>query len=783
MNGKKIKIGFLCGDIKDAYSRSLINGAFTAAEDFDINLVIVPGNYYGTDSFHDKYEYQSNALYSFQNSQNLDAVVILSGAIGPFSDDPMARNYFQRFADKFKGLPVVSVAKCSEGWSSIKYDNASAIKEGISYLVKEQQCKIIAMITGEKDSEDAMERLTAYKEGLLENDIEIDESLIAYGDFTYRSKALIKEFIQSHRGVDAIVFGNDGMAKMGYEAMEELGLEVGTDIAFLGFDDVEDAVKMRPPLASVRADAMELGYEAVKLAMKSCQLRVLRQVELPTKLLVRESMMRKRSLDQTSAEVLNNFEITTTVELFAKSQEIFDFLFDRRDISVNREELLKVYEPMVKSCASLFTKESLNEKDFYHFRQNIIDFLEVGCRYNMDASKLIRMMDQVMKRLLENQADETGRLEVSKMTARMFRRMVEAYDNKNNTESERKLHTYHVSNYITKSMFVFASGTEQNYRSILENLHLMGIKHSFLFLFKQPVINLISDDFATPEYLYLKAVQNRQNIYVPAHSKQKIKVDDMYQACIDESGEERMDLTLLDLYCDAEQYGILVCDIPFAQYEYAEQIVFQASMAIRMLSLLRNEQEVKEKLESSLNLLKKNNIELDHLSNRDELTGIYNRRGFYKASQNILGDSSNKGRLVLVIYADTDNLKIINDRYGHDEGDFAITTCSQALTDVLGKNSVVGRLGGDEFAAIVIADKVDASNEYKQSLEHYIDDINEKSDKTYLVRMSVGIAVLKYKKNMEIKDLLEKADALLYKEKMARKKEIGKQDIEKTPKE
>lgn len=139
-----------------------------------------------------------------------------------------------------------------------------------------------------------------------------------------------------------------------------------------------------------------------------------------------------------------------------------------------------------------------------------------------------------------------------------------------------------------------------------------------------------------------------------------------------------------------------------------------------------------------------------------------------------------KGKMLLVAYADTDNLKIINDRYGHDEGDYAITSCSQVLTKVFNKDSIIGRIGGDEFVIVSVVDNVSADSDYKKLIEAELNQLNENPDKAYYVRMSVGMVVVMNKIDVDIKDLLERADAVLYKEKKHRRKEISKQEVEKT---
>lgn len=773
-------IALLCGEPKDPYSNEIIKGALCAAKEYDVNLIIVPGKYYGNDirDFEFRFEYQYTALYSFINSKNVDAAVVLTGAIGPFSDDPSARNYFEDFRCKFDGLPVVSVATEVPGWSFIKYDNKVAIKEGVEYLIKEQNCKHIAMVTGEPNSEDAIERLNAYKEALLEEDMEIDEKLIVYGNFTMRSKDKIRNLIIQHPSIDAIVFANDLMAKAGYEVMNELGLVVGRDIAFLGFDDMSDAVRMSPPLASVRADASELGYEAVKLAVSTSDFNTIKSKILPTRLIVRESIQRKY-IDKDLTEIFSGGEFDIDIEFASKCFEIYEYLIDKRDYRIEHEKTMQKYLELCNSIENLLRASTVVERDLAEFEVCFTAFLKICSSYDVDFTRFIRIFDRVMKYMSDHKEDEESKSAISAITAKIIRKMVEELDN---TAEARKIDhklIYHNSNAIIKSMFMFDSGSDQNYSQIVAPLPRLDISTSFLILFDKPVTYLVTDKFKISDTLQIKAVQHFDEVFVPAKKNQTVTLDDLFEKCFELAEEKgRKDYILLSLFVDEINYGMIMCDMPFEYFDCSEAIVNQGSYAVRMLHLLQQEAETQEQLEQSLELLKEHNIILEELAKKDSLTGIYNRRGFFDATQSALDDESNYGKYALIAYADTDNLKIINDRYGHEGGDFALTSCSNILYNVFSKDGMVGRIGGDEFAIFVIVDSVDAQDEYQKELDDAISKLNAESDKDYVVKMSVGMTLVKMKAGLAISEILEKADALLYKKKKNRRKEIMKAEVE-----
>ena len=97
------------------------------------------------------------------------------------------------------------------------------------------------------------------------------------------------------------------------------------------------------------------------------------------------------------------------------------------------------------------------------------------------------------------------------------------------------------------------------------------------------------------------------------------------------------------------------------------------------------------------------NVALAQDATTDDLTGLLNRRGFFVEAEAELARRRRDGEDSLVLYADLNGLKTINDEGGHEAGDTAIARAAGVLSSELGPEAVVGRIGGDEFAALVPA--------------------------------------------------------------------------------
>ena len=200
--------------------------------------------------------------------------------------------------------------------------------------------------------------------------------------------------------------------------------------------------------------------------------------------------------------------------------------------------------------------------------------------------------------------------------------------------------------------------------------------------------------------------------------------------------------------------------------------------AIRMLELLKSNEQIQRQLEESLITLKENNIVLDTLSKSDALTGIMNRRGFYHSGEALLERNKQAGGRTLVAYIDMNNLKIINDRYGHDEGDFSIKLISDLLTETAGSTGLVGRVGGDEFALVMPAlpsgEAAAGEKAFVERIYKRFGQYNEGSAKVYNITVSVGTCMVEAGDALTLKEAMTLADGRLYEEKQNRVKSVAK---------
>lgn len=173
---------------------------------------------------------------------------------------------------------------------SVTVDNRKGAYEAGEHLIRSGYRKI-AYLAGPNDSTDNAERFAGFKEAMESHGLEVTPKWYIQGGFTkqggYRA---VKLLAAQHILPEAFFAGNDEMAMGAMEALTELGIRVPADVAVVGFDDIELAAYMRPPLTTVRQPMFDMGYTAATLLFRLLDGdRSVRSVVLDTELIVRES--------------------------------------------------------------------------------------------------------------------------------------------------------------------------------------------------------------------------------------------------------------------------------------------------------------------------------------------------------------------------------------------------------------------------------------------------------------------------------------------------------------
>ena len=157
--------------------------------------------------------------------------------------------------------------------------------------------------------------------------------------------------------------------------------------------------------------------------------------------------------------------------------------------------------------------------------------------------------------------------------------------------------------------------------------------------------------------------------------------------------------------------------------------------------------------------------QLQTMSLADELTGLYNRRGFLTLSEQQLKIAWRTKKEMLLFFTDMDKMKHINDTLGHQEGDKALFEVATILKEVFRESDIMGRIGGDEFAILAIA-TTDGTREVLTSrLHNFLEAYNRHEGRNYTLSLSIGIAHYDPEHPSSLDELMAQADTLMYEEK------------------
>lgn len=159
--------------------------------------------------------------------------------------------------------------------------------------------------------------------------------------------------------------------------------------------------------------------------------------------------------------------------------------------------------------------------------------------------------------------------------------------------------------------------------------------------------------------------------------------------------------------------------------------------------------------------------ELRHLALTDDLTCLYNRRGFFAVAAQLLKLARRKAQGLLLFFCDVDNLKQINDSFGHQEGDLALIRAADALEHSFRDADVIARIGGDEFVVM----SLEASSPVEAMLLRRLERNLRKAgacETRYRLSLSVGVARFDPKHSVSLGDLMSQADQAMYEQKRKR---------------
>jgi diguanylate cyclase (GGDEF)-like protein len=765
----KPSIGFQLTNLYDDYPTQLLPGVVDAVRERGYNLLIFPGE---TPNTPYGYLYQSNIVYDHIHSGNIKALVTATGTICNFLTEEQFSSFYSRFDD----IPVVSIGVSVPGRPGVLVENASGMRKITEHLIKVHGYRKIAFIHGPQNNMEACERYRTFLSVMEENGIPFSKRLLVHGDFEAPSGALAaRTLLKKKVEFEAILASNDNMAMGAIRELTALGIRIPRDVAVCGFDDFVESRYQVPPLTTIRQPLYQQARMAAEMAMDLLEGKgVPNQVILPTELVVR-----------TSCGCLP--QAVSLLDLPGRES-----LPDNREEEFSEREKSLILSGLEKSILS----ESVPLPETEHLVSRTRALLDFFPGKQIDRDKGLLFLSEFNDILNRDVAGEIP-LEHWKLVLASLQDQIVGVLKNRQQSSEWILLLHKALILVSEGLQIEqASGRLRLERRIFLMREVIQRLISTLYL--DELMDIIKNElpkFGIPcAYVvsYQKSLHHTRKMKWKKPPRQELLLSFDELGTVLETGRDPViydsekilpaeylprdrpyTLVITPLFFMEDQLGMIIFEMKDIGKSIYEILSSQISSAFKSALLFQAREKTELRLRETLLELEDYNLKLKSLAQKDELTGLYNRRGFLTLAVQQMRLAQRMNKSGMVFYIDLDGLKKINDSYGHDEGDSAIRATAEILRQTFRNMDIISRLGGDEFTVFTVDTDEDFILVLKKRMELNIRDYNRLSGKPYQLSFSLGFAEYNPNTVNNVDSLMKAADNMLYNIKKEKKGKVN----------
>ncbi len=752
---KSPRVGLLIGQMEESYISLIWPGIIEYIEKNNATLIIFAAR---SPQTKDGCNFADNVINDFITEENIDGLIIMTGEMSNY----LKRAKIEKLCRQFKFIPAVSIAYKLNNIPAVLVKNRTGILEAIDHLVQVHKHKRIAFIKGAEGNFEARIRFDAYKEGLSNNKIDFNSELVLPGNFTRETgRAAVELLIDKRKKkVDAILAADDVMALAALEALQDRGIVVPDEIAIVGFDDIVEAGYTMPPLTTVKQSLYEQGWTAAKTVLKMIKgEKVPDVIHLPTELVVRQSCgcLPKSVFSQKDAVFIEKKESNKIEKMMDKetvvSSVFNDFIDPDMKTETNKKWLFDVlnsfYEDLIDKEAgnrfliAVYKMLNKNNKNDINIRgwQKIFHNLRHRVLSCMSDSKVIQKVDYLFQRS-EILVEEVLLRKMS------FGKILMIEKNWTLSEITRSLST----TFDIEELMFFIS----------EEIPRLNVKNFFIALYDEDVQSIKNPEWKLPQESEIIFAHNDRGRIDLSKYDPIFLTRDIFHKKIHYNSTSWI---IMPLFFKFEQFGFIVFEFDSEKLFLYEMLRSQISSVLKGALLLKERKEAENELRTAFSHVELVNKKLRNLSIKDELTGLYNRRGFMRLCKKNIELCKRSNKKFTIFYADLDGLKNINDTYGHKEGDRAIKEIANVLRGTFRDNDIIARLGGDEFTIMAL----DISENNIENIVKRIRDVlnyyNVILELEYRLSISLGTAIFDPANPLSLDELISNADNSLYEQK------------------
>ena len=729
---KKITLGLILGNINPDFEYDITQGVNKYASEKGINVVTLvsttPSNTL-SDRVFDSYKFMG-----------IDGLIIIYGSLISFKNSVNGQN----FLDKFKDIPYVIVQDNYKvpNKSNLIVDNKKEMSKCIEHLIVDHKYKNILYVSGPKDNFDSIERLDAYIETMEKYGLVVNNNMIAYGNFSENIERSLKQLIKRNKKIDAIAFANDTMALASYPILEQLGYKIGKDIAVTGFDDMYKSSIAHPALTTVSQEPIKIGYESTKTVHNMILNGTSEFISLDTELIIRKSCGCRKEVK--SIHDLKKLSEDEIIDYFIKESAI------NSRSNINFKLLKRISMNVLKRIKTDYTVDEI----VYYIKNAILNDDNTAIT---NFNDVFAYFTAALKKYASSVSDQSIREKSISILYSLQTWYFSYITNTITSENQSRFNKITNISLISRKMINDQLTRTEMFEKVFVELKEMGVKSSYIYLF--------DNEYNTNAHLAAYYNSKTTKIFKANEKRQREYTKNLLDT---ETGTFCYGFSLSS---NEKYYGFIVCETDLSLINSIKLLCAQIGTMLYIEEMRKSELKAKHDLKKSLKLIQEKNEILNNLSLYDELTKIYNRRGFIEKSMELL--KNNIGSEVKVVFCDLDHLKEINDTFGHNEGDYAISNAAKLIVESLPKNAIVSRVGGDEFVSIFVVNFKNSLN-VQTSIKNTFKKFNYGCNKPYYVETSIGSYDFISNEDIKIAAIINEADKYLYESKKHRKSTIRK---------
>lgn len=650
-------------------------------------------------------DFGKEIFFRFIDGESFDGILIVSSSL-IHSGGEILRVELEKIGD----IPMVSIGPSAVGEDNFIIDNISGIQLIMDHLIQDHHYSKFAYVSGPLLNLEAKSRLNAFMASLDSAGISYSDTDIFHGDFLPPSgcEAVKTFFDERNLKPEVIVCANDFMAIGVFGELRRRGFSIPRDIAVTGFDDTRMSKFLSHNITSINQQFYKLGYLAIKQLHNQIQ-----GGKKSGEFLVPAQIVKRSSCGCEESKAPVGFDLP-------QGKSFDDFI-----------ELLKLY------ISGGFLESELSQ--IYTAWKGIVS----------QAIKDISSPDEI-RNILHSIIDYL-------------------FPQKNSTQMKVLCHKLDLLIFEFVEQQVFINYWDDTFLSFGRSYALRelsaGLKSDLILTTHDDLFLNLMDQYQAKSFSVF-GFNNPGNIedgtYVIFSHNGNSSKENLSPYSNKWLPESSGSLVAGMIHKSRELFGYFLMDAEIKGSFVFSNLGEKLSDLFNDIKILQNVRDLNGELKEAIQLV-------EQLATVDELTGLHNRRGFLTLAEQQIKYLRREKLSFVILFADMDGLKKINDTWGHKEGDLAIKMLAKSLKLSLRESDIIARLGGDEFVALLTLSDNQTFEVIRERINLTCEKINKEWDPSWVLTVSIGHYRASIDSEIGIDEMLEKADAELYEQKRMKK--------------